>query len=311
MKMDLEPKIAPLPLWLGTGVHEALACYYLLAYDLRSAEALVNFFDLYCEKTLAKYESDLGTLWDEEKELYLQNRALGEDILRNYHFWAKPLDEAISVIDTEVKFRTPVPDFKNVFYEGTIDGYGEDDEGYLILEHKTARTIETDKLILDDQCGSYLWGASKFLDVPFKKVLYNIMRKKAPRVPAPLSKGGLSVNKSIDTTYEVYEQALKDYYQTPFYPEGYEGILSHLQLKGNTFYKRESVRRSETELELLEQRIVAEISDMISPDLRIYPSASRDCSYCSFRSPCIAWCDGSDHKFILEQNFVPRKAVKV
>ena len=77
-----------------------------------------------------------------------------------------------------------------------------------------------------------------------------------------------------------------------------------MKLQGNKFYRRTQVHRNVHELQDQGARIFYEVQEMLNPDTVPYPNPSKlNCSWCSFRQPCLAMNDGSDYEFLLEEDY--------
>lgn len=311
MRRGLEPIKVNDKLWLGTGVHHALKCYY------GEGENPVQAFLNWADEEVERIREENQGLWDEQEAMLQEQIELSKGMLEHYMIWA-PKHDNFEVIHVEKDFvvpiRTPKGNRAMADYVGRFDGIVRDEHGlYWLLEHKTvSNRFDVEKLPLDEQCGSYIWAAQQIYGIKLEGVIYNMLRKKVPRKPEVLKRGGLSKNKNIDTTLEVYVQALVDYYgskdNVPW--QEYTDILQTLKDKGNTFFHREKVRRSQKEIENLAEQIYWEYREMTSPKLVIYPNPTRDCSWdCDFRSVCLAMNDGSDYEYMLESMFRRRGEV--
>ena len=90
--------------------------------------------------------------------------------------------------------------------------------------------------------------------------------------------------------------------------EYYGEFLHFLSEKPNPFFRRVQIHRNKHSLEFIGRNIYMEASEMLDPDINIYPSPSYfNCNNCRFREPCIAQQNGYDHQFILDELFVDRK----
>jgi len=73
------------------------------------------------------------------------------------------------------------------------------------------------------------------------------------------------------------------------------------------YHRRHQIDRSEDELRIAGDNIFEEASDMVDPNLRIYPSPGRfSCGFCLFQGPCLAENRGDQVKPILEVTFEKR-----
>ena len=288
----------------GTAVHRGLETYYEPATwqgDRAAVEALclLAFTDAY------PYDGPEGDL--EQQDAWQADLHLGAEMLKGYFKWAPKYDN-FTPLAVEQKFEIELlyrfwgpTEWNQVYYAGKLDALVEDSHGdYWIIDHKTAGKFDPeDFLVMDDQITSYCWAMQQVLNIPIAGFIYNELRKDAPHPPDTLKNGMLSKNKQQNTTYELYLDKIKEVGQSPSL---YSDILEHLSNQGNKFFRRTYVRRSPRELELAGERIVLEAKDMLS-NPSIYPNPDRHCTWCSFRSPCLARMDGSDPQWILDGNF--------
>jgi len=297
----LEPKRPNTTLWLGTGVHYGLNEYYR-GNVKNPADAFTSWAD-----TAIKQIRNRVELTQEQFDKFLATRELGEGMLQHYTRWAPEQDKPYTGLAEEYTFAVPLPGFppQSVVLCGRWDRIVRDrNDLFWIMEHKTTQRFDTERLILDEQVGVYIYAAHKALGLDLQGVLYNMLRKKAPTVPEPLKSGGLTKRANIDTTEEVYRDAIS---MQGLDSEDYEDILGQLRAKGNTFFYREFVYRSEAEIKLLMANIAAVVVEMLDSKVVLYPNPNTlNCLGCMFQGPCIAMADGSDWKFILQQEFHTR-----
>lgn len=319
LERGLQPKRPNNILWLGTGVHHALQLYY-------EANGKVNpwkVFEEWADEEIARITKESG-MWDEELKVMREVVESGRDLLIHYEKWASTEDD-FEPFKMEVMFSLPITDPETgkplmvehpetgidipVVYEGRFDGIVKDSMGhYWVLEHKTAKsfTMWDDILPLDEQITAYIWAAEYLYDIPVEGVIYNGLRKKAPTIPQVLKNGkGLSKNKAIDTTYEVYMQEIL---KNDFDPEDYTEILDILKAKGNKFFRREFVRRTPEELATCREQIFYEAVDMLTAK-SLYPNPTKDCSWdCDFYQVCVLMQNKGDVEPILADMYEPRAA---
>lgn len=216
----LKPKGAEkTPLWFGTGVHIALAEWYLPGTKRGPHPA----------ETFAKFAGDAITsikVADADEETlaqYVDGKELGIAMLNGYV--AKyGRDEQWSFISTEQTFDLDVPwpgEDRQVLwvvekgqvmlrYAGTFDGvYRDLATGRIeLLETKTAKSVITSHLTLDDQAGSYWAVASHVLakqglikpNERISEICYNFLRKALPD-ERPTDAEGYATNKPLKAHY--------------------------------------------------------------------------------------------------------------
>lgn len=316
------PVVTPRPLEFGTALHEAWATYYdpdLWSLGPEQKQTLVEArFLTVIQEQKSRYfalQDNYDLPWELEQE-FEERKALGLGMLRNYVRWAPTVDN-FTPVKVEVDFEVPItnPDTGEqmicachgwpVFYQGRIDGIVRDIYGgYWILEHKTAGQFMDDSfLVLDDQCTSYAWALAQ-IGVRVRGILYNEALKDFPEPPQMLKSvresRRFSVNRSQRTTYDIYLKTIQEAGENI---AAYADFLEFLREKGNGFFRRTTVYRNDGELEIVGRRIYDEACDQLNPDLRIYPNPNRfSCMGCSFRQPCIAKQEGTDHEFILNES---------
>ena len=318
-RKGLEPKKASIPLWFGTGIHYGLEKYY--SGQGHSYEHFAEWAD----KQFAQFKEKLVLYPEQIKELE-DMKELGVKMLEGYETWAAvedfhPERGFKQVLHTEVEFQTPILDEEDnplrftdargqvweLHLVGRLDLVVEDFDGRIwLMDHKTSKDkLDPEILILNDQMTVYLWAAQQVFGVRFEGALYNVLRKKLPTVPRVLANGkGLSKDKSIDTTYEVYLQAIHD---NGFNEEDYQDILQHLQNKPNTFYQRERIRRNQYEIAMAGYMLRLEGIDMLN-DPFIYTNATWDCRWdCDFVSVCKAMNRNDDWQWMLDTMFQKRQ----
>lgn len=334
MREDLEPKGSQRAFDFGTSIHSGLEAYYdPLGYDAGDiSKAGMLYAFVKSEKDFFKKLEDPAPEMEEEFE---ERLILGTGMLKNYADWAPKQDENWIPRKVEIEFEVPIPAADSVFvydkgnfmvnengdllcwcnhcyefipvvYQGRVDMVAENKRtGRLwVWDHKTAKQFgQTQWLDLDDQCGSYLWALKRQLNLDIDGVIYNRLRKDAPKPLKRLQSGGFSVNKQQLTTYDFYMRELKAANE----PSGkYAEYLEYLKHQPNPFFQRIEVLRAPEELAILEHRILIEAIEMLD-DPMIYPNPGMfNCMGCAYFTPCLATQDGSDPKMILEGNFVKR-----
>lgn len=329
IRQNYEPLFSIKPLDFGTAFHRGLQTYYDpktwdMDREVVKALSIQSFVDV-CDEQKRHYTKVSVNDISIDLEIDFKERVqLGKDMLNFYFDWAVTKDTRLYPKLVEIEFEVPVmvPDsllgelpigftkvdgqlyFRNepVVYQGRVDLVVEDEFGeYWIWDHKTAASFgTTTHLALDEQCGSYIWALKYMLNLNVAGVVYNEVRKKVPHPPLELKKGGLSVNKQQDTTYDLFMKAIKD---GGYSVEAYQGHLDYLQENPKEFVRRTQIHRNTNEMAVQERRICLEAIDMLnSPS--IYPNPTKwNCDGCWFYSPCLATQEAGDVEFTLKELF--------
>lgn len=298
--------IEPSPkLFLGAGVHQALAEYY--QDENRDKHTLFMAFDGWFDESLGFIKTELKLIdFDDEKQAeYEEIYNLGIIMLENYYNFAQENDN-FEVVSVEKEYTIPIytPNgFKSrIYYKAKPDLVIRDDIGYWLMDHKTAISLNTDIYELDEQATSYILATQSALNIVIKGIIYNILRKKIPKIPKLLKDEQLSKNKSIDTTYEVYWETIKKH---NLIFDDYDEILKILLAKGNTFFKREKFYRNQNEIRNQNYRIYNIAHDIYAgKGAKIYYRPNRDCGWrCAYKDLCLAQQDGSDIDYLIGSLF--------
>jgi len=298
LRKNLTPIQPNKNLFLGTGVHYALQQYYDPATFnegilIDPTEPFKEWFEKEKQKIYTENEITV-----ELEEMLQEQYDLGMGMLEHYAGWA-PQHDDFTVIGTELELQVPLKlpsrlKFDEpVVYGGRIDKLIQDSHGKLwVVDFKTWTQVDLDRLKLEMQPSAYLWALKEQYDLEVEGVMYTILRKKVPRRPSLLTSGGLSKARNIDTTYEVY---LNEVRKHNLDPSDYTEILGYLKEKGNTFFIREHVIRTKQEIEEFGERLSTIASEMLDPELAIYPAPEAfKCRLCQFKPVCLAYAEGQD-----------------
>jgi len=307
-RMGVEPKRRAVALDFGIGMHFALAKFY--GEGLSPAAVWMDW----TEQFIQGQRAELGQVWQEEEEKWVERQALGKGMLTHYESWAKENDD-FEIVQVEQEFEVLLETPEGVeflaYLIGRFDGVVRDRLGrLLLLEHKSsAYALDPAILVLDDQTLKYQMAAEKKFGIRLEGVYFNVLRKAVPREPELVYVGTknerLTVRKDIDTTHQVYMNTIKKH---DFDPTDYKEVLEGLAIKGNTFFYRETIRRNTHELELEKRRTFLNAQEMADPNLNIYPNPTWDCVWdCDFRDLCLAMNEGGDVEFLLRENYQLRK----
>lgn len=182
-----------------------------------------------------------------------------------------------------------------VNYHGTIDKVVYDKLGRLwIVDYKTAKGADTNKLDTDDQISAYMWAFTKLFGKKPYGFIYLQLTKEAVQEPKRLKDGTLSVDKRQKTTYSLVKQAIvDDYGKVERAPSKIIQFLNHMAEQeapeGDRFIRWDFVKRSKEELEAQERHIYGELKLMLDPNLYCFPTPTRDCIWdCPVREWCLA-----------------------
>lgn len=272
---QLEPIRKSNALQLGDLIHQALEAFYKPGVKRGPRPATT-------------YSKLLAGLSDGNDERFEEDAELGHEMLKGY-YEEYGSDDLWKVLACEVPFSTPIKirrdgKIKTIArYVGTIDGVWQNrsNKNILIVDHKTARAIDTSMLHVDEQAGSYWsygldWLVQKgYLDKSedLSGMLYNYLRKAAPD-KRPRSPEGLYLNK--------------------------DGSVSRQQPA--KLFDRRIIWRDTTDRKNIKQRIQEQVLEIIaakSGDLAIYKSPgmfNSNCKACGIRDICELHETGSDYQ---------------
>jgi PD-(D/E)XK nuclease superfamily len=286
-------------LWFGIGVHEALAEWYGEGFD-RGPEPWLTFAEWvgeeirYIKANLTERDRE----WFDEP-VYIEAAELGTAMLRNY-VREYGDDENLEVLAIEQPFAIDLVKDDEVVatFVSRFDGVAIDhDSGlFVLLEHKTAGSIKTAHLPLDDQAGAYFAVASVVLrdqgilrpDENIDAIMYNFLRKSMPDV-RPRNEQGAYLNKN--------------------------GSVSKRQPAPP--FVRELVERTPREVNQQLRRITDEVvimNMMRSGELPVTKSVTDMCPYCPFFTMCrmherggTAWMDFRDAEYTVADPYADQR----
>lgn len=296
-------------LLIGTGIHDALEHYYS-PNSPRTKEVLIDSFKIWADEQISMInENNGGNMFKEEIDELKAIKILGVEMLEGYYDFAQKNDN-FKIVSTEEYFTVPIikPDgkpYKGRYFGFKMDGIAYDENGkYWILEHKTAAGIPSNDefLLLDEQCSNYIWAAEKKFNIQFEGVLYNVLSKQTPQVPA-LLKNGTTSKAWIVSTYDMFLNTLKERNENP---EDFKEILDKLKNQDERFFFRTKVYRNRDEIKNVGEDLFYIAYDMCNTP-HIYRHTKRECTnFCEYKAICMAMMDGSDVEFILKKNFERR-----
>ena len=308
------------PLWFGSGMHHVLEDVH--GHNLyKGVEAGI---DDYCEATRKHYGAEnLPETFDDDKSLMLRMmqhylygfiKARKRDPFKTYVVGGEPQ------VEVPFEFEIPLPasvlgktPYKKVIYRGLLDRVIIDDDGYLwLVDYKNVAAFTPyEHLELDSQIGAYLWAASYIYRRPVIGFIYTQLRKQGVEQPRILQSGEISTDQKQNTTHAMYREALVRKYGDGQWPSKNVDCLNHLasleEPEADKFIRRDRVTRSPNTMRAEAQKIIAEVSDMLDPALRIYPNPSFMCPrMCSFIEPCLEMDRGGRYRSTLEHDYFQR-----
>jgi hypothetical protein len=350
-RQGLSAKEPAKALWFGTGIHAALADYY--QPGAKRSKHFIEVWRAHADedaqfiRTKSQYGADEDQLVDA--------RLLGETMLKGYVAEYQG-DPRWDVIATEQPFEVkipfmdpPYPDSDDLatqiaaeirdeygeffIYNGTFDGVyrDKDTKKIRLMEHKTAGSISTNHLTLDDQAGSYWAVASHVLreqgvlgkGESISGITYNFLRKALPDERA-VGPDGMRHNKP---TKDVYLAALKIAgLPTPRLLKDLADTAARhgLEVWGEVskrqpppLFERHDVKRTPKERRTQIDRIRNEVNMQMLMRLNIQPvskTPSKDCAYgCQFFQMCelheqgVGWEDFRDLVFNVEDPYAAHR----
>ena len=210
-------------------------------------------------------------------------------------------------------------------YVGRLDGLVRNSSGHVfVIDHKfMAALVNPEMLLIDSQMSRYIWATNEYIrqgwmdeikpGTNVRGALYNVVRKKVPRVPPTTQSGKTSKNKNIDTTYEVFLETVKERGERP---SDFVDVLLAIRERGNRFFQLEPVERSDEALALVGERLTWEYAEMsgtagYSKDVMhpgLYPSPKPDCLWsCSYKSICYTANDNGDVEDVIAQTMTSQE----
>lgn len=312
------------PFFIGSGIHFALEDFHGYNRFMHPAKA----FEMYMKATKASAENR-GASWLPE-DIVQETMDLGCGMLDYYEKWIAnrnhlrtlwkdgvPQVEVTLQVDITEQLVLPPALLElgiKVYYQGTLDRVVIDEYGNpWILDYKTAKTLGSTHLILDQQISAYCWLAAQAYGDNLMGMIIQQHLKDVPKPPEFLhSKRKFSVDKKQRTTHTLYREALlKLYGDARLFPSDNIRFLNDLAMTenedGDLFVRREKAYRNREQIQAEGEKILMEVEEMLNPDLPLYPTPTRDCMWdCRAREACISLDDGSDWEFELNSATIER-----
>lgn len=292
--------------WFGTGIHLALAGWY--PPGLKRGRHPAETWAEWCGDTVSFLKSAKREATAELPD-WVEARELGEAMLTGY-VDLYGTDEAWEVIEPEYRFHVLIGKPAVVRLVGTFDGVIRDhaDGKVKLMEHKSAATISTGHLTLDEQAGTYWTVATHELRT--QKVIgpkeslwgieYNFLRKGMPD-DRPKDAEGYATNKP---TKAHYVEAIGAYAggataalkkmkleELEAIAEGHGIVVTgdRSKVQPAALFLRKSIRRTAAERAIQLGRIQDDLEHMNAVrdgTLPITKTPARECSFCYFAEMC-------------------------
>lgn len=212
-----------------------------------------------------------------------------KDFQADRYYMVEPVPDSFPPIEKHIYLiETPV------YYHGTLDRIVKDRQGrWWILDWKTAKGADTNKLDTDDQISAYLWAAEQWFGHPIHGFVYVQLTKDVARPLKVLANGNLSVDKKQKTTYTTARKSVISTYgsvtKAPANVVTYlNWLLTEESPEGDKFLRWDMVTRTPEQKVSTYNHIVGELRLMLDPDLYLFPNPTRDCIWdCNFREACL------------------------
>lgn len=317
---------------LGSYVHHLLDEFYKPKmdhnyeyYDGNDLQILAeNRFNHVIRASEKYFQQKTENLFEEEIQQFVEMREEAEAIVTRYIEQNAEDLEKYKVITTEAEFCIPVYNNNGKRtrdkLRGKFDMIVEDMFTTIwFFEHKTTSdSVDNrfDTVELEEQLNNYIMVASGMYDDYFGGGILNVIRKKAPRLPEPLKSGkGLSRDKKIDTTYDLYLEAINKY---GYNPDDYTEMLGILKEKGDRFFGRKIVSRKPFQIIETRDEIyftiqsIKELSSLYKKTKNpavFYRTPTFMCGSCQYCNLCILDSKKGDVENYIAGNFIKREAM--
>jgi hypothetical protein len=182
-----------------------------------------------------------------------------------------------------------------IAFQGYIDCFPQNELGYWICDHKTAKSLPDEASRFSDlQTVMYTWAAPQAGLPKPAGVIWDYIRTKAPAVPEVLKNGEVSMRKNIDTTPEVYLETVKRHLGS--IPDQYREFAKTLEHKRSDFFQRVKLPSPSPRLIEFAIRDLKESGREIreTGETSTVRTMTKDCSWCSYYPLCAAEVRGLD-----------------
>lgn len=254
-------------------------------------------------KAWAKSQKEYAKLFKQEKEEYGDIPGEIEALMGGYFQWYNkdPINYyEVNGAYSEHFFRVPLA--PGIELEGTMDSLGyTKDKRFWLVEHKSHKSLPKGDIKYSDiQSAIYTWVAPQVGLPKPDGVMWNYIRYSAPKIPEVLKNGTMS-KRAIDTTWDVYRQALVD---EKLKPADYKDMEEALKGKEGDFYVRVFLPVNKTiQANILEEVKLTACEMRDSHGKNRVRTIDQHCTYCEFYELCQAELRGLDASFIRSRRF--------
>jgi len=288
---NIEPKKKKAALVKGSIIHDMIDAW-LKGKDWKSV--------------LEVYNGLYDQLFKEEQEEYGDIINDMSRVMQGYT--DKWQNEKLECLETEKEIELELVPGR-IKLTGVIDRIYKDHKDRIWLGESKSfkRALPKEEIRFTDlQTTLYYWAAP-LVDLPQPYgIMWDYIRAKPPTIPELLKKGGLSKAKKIDTTYDVYLQAIQN---NGLEVTDYAEILEELRTKPDNFYRRVYRPAPDTLVKPLirdfkESAIEIEILGETSRTRHL----TRDCGWCDYYSLCQAELRDMDTNYIRKADYQERRS---
>ena len=306
--------------WLGTGGHFALEDYHgynVYGHPCEAFLAYVHAYRLWCARS--DVADELPPDYEEQTEMALA-------ILEYYLQWLESRDPLHTYwVDgqpqVEVRVQIPLPisyELDNghqipIRYDMTFDRVIIDVDGLYgpagalwIQDWKFMKNISEGHYDTDGQISAYCWGGNVLYDSPIEGFIYHQFRKTFPKGPRVLQSGEISTAQNQLTSHRLYREALVAAYgdiaRAPAKNIDFMNMLAQQEsAHRDAFIQRDLIHRSVRRQQATGEQILAEATEMLNPELPLYPNPTKDCAWdCWMNDICVMMDSGEDWEHVIK-----------
>ncbi|MFG1791713.1 hypothetical protein [Nocardia sp. NPDC049149] len=322
IRRSLRPR-RPATFDLDRAVRDALAVYYFPGMWDWASTIVLPLVGKALDDSLGRQRAAIGVdrCGDAEWQAICDRAHL---VVERYFGWA-PMVDRFSPIRVETDFDAVVPDPAaperglvgpgggGIHYTGRIDLLAIDaHDRYWIVRHRVLDEPfpPTEQLLLDEDSVTGCWAWSRFYDgMEVAGTIYNELSASPSGVPMPQAerrRGGIPQHepsgggRGVSSPRRAYVRGR---------PAESTERIDQTERDG---LRRTVIRRDAAEIRSAGAQLAAEVLDMISVDVRVYPNpVPAHCSACAFVAPCLAVHDGRPVEPLLASDYRPRPAIAV